>query len=83
MSETTTQALNELKTDFDAEVAANTKFRADVLAALTAIGNAGTLTADQQAIVDALKAEVTQDTAATQAADAALPGQTPPPPTGG
>lgn len=70
-NQTIDAALTDIKADLDAERTANVKFRADVLTALAGL-QATTLTADQQAIVDGLKAAIVQDTADTTAADAAL-----------
>lgn len=75
------ESLNQRITDLTAAVQKanddDTKFRADVLAALAIVGS-GPLTADQQAAFDNLMSMVQSNDQATVDADAALP-QAPPP----
>lgn len=63
MSETTDQALGELTALEQVNAAALAKLKADVAAFIAGIQNSGTLTAAQQAEVDALKAAMGADTA--------------------
>jgi hypothetical protein len=80
MSASLNQRLADLTTLVEKMSADDTKFRADVLVALAAIGN-GPLTADQQAAFDNLMSMVQADDDATVAADAALQQSPPPGPT--
>ena len=80
MSASLNQRLADLTTLVEKMSADDTKFRADVLAALAVIGN-GPLTTDQEAAFDNLMSMVQADDDATVAADAALPQSPPPGPT--
>jgi hypothetical protein len=63
MGETTDQALSEVTALAQANSAALAKLKTDVAAALAAIQGSGTLNAEQQASVDALKASLSADAA--------------------